>query len=317
MKHEEHHIKILVAEDDPTSRRILEVFLNKLGYEVTAVCNGKEALQVLQSEDAPTLAILDWMMPEVSGTEVCQAIRRDRRDLYTYILLLTARTQKANIIEGLEAGADDYIQKPFDLDELRVRLRTGCRLLQLHEQLIASREAYHQQASHDSLTGLWNHNEILSLAERELARSRREGTSVGLILADLDHFKKINDRFGHLAGDAVLCEVTQRLSAAVRPYDFIGRFGGEEFLLVITGCDAIDVCNHAERLRACIANEPVVTSAGPIAVSLSLGAVSTDAFSEETAESLLEMADQALYRSKAKGRNQVSIAPELETISCL
>lgn len=303
-------MRILIAEDDPTSRRILETFLRKLGYEVVIARDGGEALQLLEAEDAPRLVLLDWMMPGVSGIEICQAIRQRATEPYTYVLLVTAKAQKADIVEGLEAGADDYITKPFDLQELRARLRTGCRILELQAQLMASRAAFYHQSTHDSLTGLLNHKEIIAAAERELVRARREGRSVGLILADLDHFKEINDRFGHPAGDVVLSEIAARLATNIRSYDYAGRYGGEEFLLVIPDCDSLEVMGQAERIRACVAAAPLETPWGKIAVTMSLGAVASEGLAEETAQTLIWKADQALYRAKKAGRNRVETAAE-------
>jgi len=268
-------MRILIAEDDPVSRHLLETFLSKWGYEVMVSAEGADAWRKLQPDDAPRLAILDWMMPGISGLEVCREVRKGPPEPYIYILLLTAKDRKHDVLEGLEAGADDYLTKPFDPHELRARLRAGRRILELQEQLIQAREQLRTEATHDSLTGVWNRAAILEILHRELARSQRERTPVAAVLADLDHFKKINDTYGHLAGDAVLREVTRRMSATLRPYDALGRYGGEEFLIVAPGCDTPKALKVAERLRDCVSQEPVDIFEGPLSITLSAGAAAS------------------------------------------
>ncbi len=300
-------MRVLIAEDDPVSRHLLEAFLVKWGYEVVAVTDGTAAERELRSDDAPRLAILDWMMPGINGIDICREVRRRAAEPYIYILVVTAKGQKEDVLRGLEAGADDYLTKPYDPPELRARLRTGGRIVELHAQLIAAREQLRVEATHDPLTGLWNRSAVLEHLQRELARSEREKSSVAVILADVDKFKNINDTSGHLGGDAVLREVAVRLRASLRPYDGIGRYGGEEFLVVAPGCDAAGALKLAERLRASIGDTPVGTFEGVFAVTLSLG-VGTN---RETcrADELVRAADAALYRAKEAGRNRVEVAP--------
>ncbi|HLY61472.1 MAG TPA: response regulator [Terriglobia bacterium] len=171
-------MRILIAEDDPASRRLLQVMLQKWNFDVDVATNGAEAWQMLQSEAAPRIAILDWMMPEMDGIQVCQKIRELRAEPYTYVILLTARGQKEDVVEGIEAGADDYLSKPFDSGELKARLRSGMRILELQESLITSRDALRFQATHDSLTGLWNRGATLDALRRELSRADRQGSPV-------------------------------------------------------------------------------------------------------------------------------------------
>lgn len=307
-------MKILVAEDDPVSRRLLQAFLARWGYEVTITEDGAEALRVLQRDDAPRLAVLDWMMPKLEGTQVCQRLRQHTGKPYVYILLLTARAQKKDLLLGLDAGVDDYLAKPFDAQELRARLRVGERILALQDSLLAAQEALRYQATHDPLSGLRNRGEILEILHRELSRSSREGTSLGVILADIDHFKKINDTFGHLVGDAVLKEIAHRMSSAVRVYDSVGRYGGEEFLIVVPSSDELGALSQAERVRSAVSDRPVGNSGDPISVTLSLGVVVGG--SPPTAGSgivldpqkLLSAADAALYRAKKNGRNRTELA---------
>lgn len=306
--------KILVAEDDPVSRRVLEAFLLKWGYQVTTACNGEEALHILESEDAPRLAVLDWMMPGMEGVQVCAKIRSTPSSRpYVYMLLLTARTQKEDLLAGMEAGIDDYLTKPFDAQELRARLHVGQRIVNLQDQLIGAREELRYRATHDALTGIYNRGEIIEALNREQARQARDGGSFGIIIADLDHFKRVNDTYGHAAGDAVLRETTLRMKRCVRSYDFVGRYGGEEFLLVVPSSDATGTLALAERIRQSMQSTPVTTDAGDIKVTISLGvAASTHPCPFDTQELLLR-ADQALYRAKENGRNRVELTAAQDT----
>ncbi len=306
-------MRSLIAEDDPVSRRVLEAFLIKWGYEVVAACDGAEAWRLLQQKDAPQLAILDWMMPAMDGVELCREIRKRAERPYVYIVLVTAKGRRQDILEGLDSGADDYLTKPFDAQELKARVRAGRRILDLQDELVRAREALREQATHDHLTCLWNRAGILDIMERELNRAQREGTPLGLIMADLDHFKRINDTYGHLPGDAVLLEAARRMHSSVRPYDAIGRYGGEEFLIVLPGCDAPDVVNQAERLRVCISAEPIETPEGRIAITLSLGVAAVPKGIEADLDSLLRTVDAALYRAKNRGRNRVELVTTAET----
>ena len=303
-------MKILIAEDDPVLRRLLEARLTKWGYEVVVASDGLEAWQALQADGAPQLAILDRMMPAMDGIELCQKIRHEGKDHYTYIILLTALDQDKDLVTGMDAGADDYITKPFKVNELEVRLRAGRRIIELQTELIAAREALREKAARDPLTGLWNHEEILGILEHELDRARREGRALGVILTDLDHFKKVNDSFGHLAGDAVLRAAAKRMSATIRSYDAIGRFGGEEFLVVLPGCDAKCAAASAERLRLCIATDAMDTPAGMIPATVSLGVAANGIGMSHNAASIFQAADSALYRAKEKGRNCFEVAPD-------
>jgi diguanylate cyclase (GGDEF)-like protein len=301
---------VLIAEDDPIFRRILERWFKRWDYGVTAVENGVDAWEVLQKEDAPQLAILDWMMPGMDGIELCRRIRKRDLGPYRYVLLLTAKDDKQDVVAGLEAGADDYLTKPFDVDELHARVRAGKRILDLQAALLRAQTALQFDAAHDRLTAIWNRGAILDLLKREMERSRRTHDSLGIIMADVDFFKKVNDTHGHPVGDDVLREVGHRLVSALRSYDAVGRYGGEEFLIVVPGCDPLNLLVTAERLRRKIADQPVATSAGPVPVTISLGlaAVQTGE-SEIDPEIFLRDADEALYAAKARGRNRVESAP--------
>jgi diguanylate cyclase (GGDEF)-like protein len=267
-----------------------------------------EALHILQQPDAPKLAILDWMMPGLDGVQICREIRRQQSEPYTYLLLLTGRNAKCDVVEGLDAGADDYVIKPFDSRELQVRLRTGKRILYLQEQLIAARETLRDQATHDSLTGLWNRAATFELLAGELARQRRHGGSIGVALVDLDRFKEVNDNHGHLMGDEVLRAAAKAMEHCTRRYDAVGRFGGEEFILVLPGCDSINALSHAERMRAAIEQISIGTPQGPVGITASLGVTVARPEQPIDACGLIRAADAALYEAKRNGRNRVEYA---------
>ena len=295
-------MRVLAAEDNPVFQSMLKSMLTKWGYKAVIARSGTEAWRILEAEDAPRLAVLDWMMPGMDGVEICRRIRSANREPYIYILLLTARTESQDLIEGMDAGADDYLTKPFNAHELRVRLHAGRRILDLQTELLRTREALREQATHDGLTGLLNRTSILEELDEELARSARNGSAVSVLMVDLDRFKSINDTHGHLAGDAVLREAARRLKTAARRYDSVGRYGGEEFLVVLPGCDFEDACAQAERLRDSIAAAPFLAPSQLLNVTASLGvACSRDC----PPEVLVRGADDALYQAKAAGRNRV------------
>jgi len=301
-------MNILIADDEPVSRRILQGLLAKWGYTVVSVEDGNAAWELLKTSEAPRIVLLDWMMPGMNGVEVCRELRRQRPAPYTYVLLLTAKDAKESVVEGLESGADDYLTKPFNPQELKARIRVGIRLLELEDNLVEAREAMRFKATHDTLTGVANRGAILEMMDREIIRSRREGVSLGVLIADLDHFKMVNDSYGHLAGDDVLREVTRRMQSEIRPYDAVGRYGGEEFLILLPGCGNTATAENAERLCRAIMAQPIQAQSGLLNVSISIGAVATGDWPEDTANRLLQMADAALYKAKERGRNQAVMA---------
>ncbi|MBK5293781.1 MAG: diguanylate cyclase [Acidobacteriia bacterium] len=298
-------MEILIADDSAVSRKLLEVELKKWGYRVISVANGTEAWEILHREDAPRMVILDWMMPGLSGVEVCHLVRQQNLPHYTYILLLTSRHEKEDLIAGMEAGADDYLIKPFDANELKVRLGPGRRIIDLQAELLQAQEALHIQATRDGLTQLWNRRAIFDILLKEVARCQREGVPLGLVIGDLDCFKEINDTYGHIAGDAVLIEVSSRMLHSVRPYDSVGRYGGEEFLLILPGCTKEDTIAAAERMRAHINHAPVQLGADSLPISASFGATTLEPGQKVAgAESLIGTADRALYLAKQQGRDR-------------
>jgi diguanylate cyclase (GGDEF)-like protein len=308
-------MKVLIADDQVVTLRLLDSSLRRWGYEVVVAKDGLEASQILLAHDAPKLAILDWMMPGMDGPQLCQEVRRNKPEPYTYILLLTGKRTQVDVIAGLDAGADDYVTKPFDPAELKVRLRTGKRIIYLQEQLISAREALRDQATHDRLTGLWNRQGILDILNSELARALRQCVPVSVCLGDLDCFKLINDNYGHAAGDEVLRSAAKVMRESVRRYDSVGRYGGEEFLIVLPGCDRGNAAAHAERMRAAISQLVVETTRGEIRPTISLGVAVSDHCTGPDASDLIQAADVALYRAKNGGRNRVELATSTELIA--
>jgi diguanylate cyclase (GGDEF)-like protein len=302
-------MKILVADDEAISRRMMTRLLEGSGYEVVTADNGSEAAEKLAAPGGPRLALIDWIMPGIDGLGVCRNVRNRQKDSYAYIILLTSKQSRDDIVAGLDAGADDYLTKPCNPEELRARLRTGSRILALEDKLVEAREEMRFKATHDALTSLWNRASILEAFERELVRSRREQGIVSILICDLDHFKLINDHYGHLVGDEVLRQAASRLLSSVRSYDQVGRYGGEEFLVLLTGCDSIQTQRRAEEIRSAIGSRPFETNCGPLSVTLSVGTLTSNQWTADlTANQLLHEADLALYRAKEFGRDCVESA---------
>jgi two-component system cell cycle response regulator len=307
-------MKILIADDDRANNRLLEKRLAKWGYEVASCTDGEQAWEILQKEDAPRLAILGWETPKMSGIQLCRKIRQKEDGPYIYVILATGKSKKEDLVKGMDAGADDYVIKPFDMEELKVRLRAGRRVQDLQAALLSVQEVLRAQATHDPLTGLWNRSVILEIVGRHLARVQHNGGNLVLMMLDLDHFKMINDTHGHLAGDAVLRETCRRMSSVVRPNDAVGRYGGEEFLVVLPGCVPAGALTVAERIRTTISEIPMNTSEGVIPVTASVGVAIYGSGPWEDMESLTAAADAALYRAKHSGRNRVELAfPEIRS----
>ena len=301
-------MKILIADDEALSRHLLEKTLERAGYEVIAVENGKLAFEELCKPEGPRLALLDWVMPELDGPGVCRAVRVRSEQTYVYMVLLTSKGTKEETVLGLESGADDYLTKPFNAEELRARLRVGERILLLEDRLVEARENMRFRATHDQLTSLLNRGAVMDLLTRELHRSHREQKSTAIILGDVDHFKRINDTLGHLVGDEVLMEIANRLLSAVRSYDFVGRYGGEEFLVVLNSCDPDFAPTRAEEIRLAISHRPIQTAKGPLSLNMSAGLLLSSEWGVKSLEELLHHVDNALYEAKSAGRDCLRIA---------
>lgn len=297
-------MRILIADDDAVSRVLLKKTLERMEHDVVAVNDGSAAIAALLDTDGPRLAIIDWMMPGADGLAVCREVRL-HSEAYIYVILLTSRESAEDMVVGLEAGADDFLTKPFNQGEMRARLRSGIRVLDLQARLLAAQEAMRHHASLDHLTGLWNRRMVLEQLDRELNRVKREKRPLSVAMLDIDRFKGINDRHGHAAGDAVLRDTAAAISSQLREYDFVGRYGGEEFIL--PGCELAEGEMIAERVRARIAAEPVRYGELRIPVTASLGVANTRT-AMIVGTDLIAAADEALYRAKENGRDRVEVS---------
>jgi len=300
-------MKILIADDDVTSRILLENLSRKWGFEAIVVEDGQAAWEILQQENAPKLLLLDWEMPQLTGLALCQRIRREPSTDPAYIILLTSRNQTVDVVTGLEMGANDYVTKPFNNVELQARVQVGKRMLDLQQALNQAKEELAFQASHDVLTGLLNRRAIMDALEKELSRTSRQEQPLCVAMCDIDFFKSINDSYGHLAGDQVLRQVSQLISAEIRIYDLVGRYGGEEFLLIFNA-SVDDVHSLLERIRHSIADTAFKYEDNTLKVTISSGfAVFQPSTDDCNSQVLIDSADKALYRAKENGRNRVEI----------
>lgn len=305
-------MKVLIADDNLTELSMLQSFLLQWGYEPVAFSDPLEAMKALEGSDAPQLVVLDWMMPSLDGLDICRRIRERSGTSYTYVILVSGRILKEDAVAALQAGADDFITKPYYPEELEMRLRSGRRVLELQESLLVAQEAVKYEASRDALTGLWNRSGILNILERELNRTARGDQSTAVMLIDIDLFKPVNDTYGHLCGDAVLREVAQRILSSIRSYDSLGRWGGDELLLVIPDYDQHNLKSLAERIRASVADTNIVTPDGHVAITISLGSTTVAKGRNLKFEEVIQAADQALYLAKQQGRNCTIIAEDYE-----
>lgn len=293
-------MKILLVEDSYIDRHKVGGYLTDWGLDHVAVGSGTEAVKLLESAEPPTMALLDWLLPGLDGIDICRRIRKLGNGSYIYTVMLTSKNRKQDLLMAMEAGADDYLSKPVDPSELRARVMAGKRILELQQSLRFA-------ATHDFLTGLLNRPEILAALQREFSRSGREGKSATVILADIDHFKRVNDSLGHAAGDEVLKEVARRMKSDLRPYDVVGRYGGEEFLIILPGCDLPNGVRRAEQIRNQIANEPVHTPSGLVSTTVSMGVTVTTFGPDLTGTDILQQADVSLYKAKNNGRNRTEV----------
>lgn len=290
------NMRILIADDDAVTRLWLESIVQSWGYQVLRAEDGDVAWQLLQQDDAPDLILLDWLMPGLDGIEVCRRLKAHAAKRFSYVIMLTSRSSTGDIVEALDAGADDLIGKPFEPAEFQVRLRAGVRILGLQREL-------QEKASHDDLTGLLSRRLLMDMALRKFENARRDAAPTALLLLDIDLFKQINDSHGHQCGDEVLREVGRRIQETVRMGDIAGRYGGEEFMIVLPQCETTIAAEIAERLRAIIA-VPMAIKDGELNVTASIGVASLTQHTLDLTDWIAQ-ADTALYRAKKAGRNRV------------
>lgn len=296
-------MKILIAEDDYISCKALENNLKEWGYDVITASDGNQAWELAKAHEI-RLAILDWNMPGIDGIELSQKIRNEYQkedSKYIYIILLTGRGGQDDIIQGLSTGADDYMTKPYSFVELKYRIQNGERIIKNEDKRI-------KLASLDNLTKLWNRNKIFDFLDTELKRGEQENTPTGVVMIDIDHFKRINDRYGHLIGDEVLVEVAVRLKNAIRPYDRIGRYGGDEILVVLPKCGNKEAKTIAKRLYDSVSKEKIPTEVGSLKINISIGSVSNEKFPHATKMELIQASDNALLSAKKKGRDRIILS---------
>lgn len=295
--------RILIADDDMTSRAVLAAVLRKIGYDPVEVEDGDSALLVMTEEDSPSIAVLDWVMPGMNGLDVVKTVREVKGELPPYIIMLTSRGEKSNVVLGLDGGANDYVSKPFDTEELRARIEVGRRMIDMHQALVQSKEALEYQASHDSLTGLLNRGATIKRLTEELSLDQTRSGDLVVAMLDIDHFKHVNDTYGHQTGDDVLVELGRRLDRSCSGRGVVGRMGGEEFLGILRFTPPDEAVSFMDQLRGSIESSPMDTRSGPVPVTVSAGA--SVAMEGQSLDRLLGLADSALYKAKNLGRNRV------------
>lgn len=295
-------MKILIADDDYTFRTMLATVLQKLGHETVEALDGQEACAILRQDDAPHLAILDWMMPAMEGPEVIRQIRGIETETPPYIIMLTGKSSKKELVAGLDAGADDYLSKPFNQEELRTRIEVGRRIVEIQTSLVKSRQAMEHQANHDPLTGMLNRRAILEQLRKELARNYSNAELLIVGMCDIDFFKQINDTYGHQTGDDILCAFAKILKENTREYDSTGRIGGEEFLVIMPMKPGAHYTSAFEKLCTRVAETKITARSTVLSITVSIGFVRATA--ESTVDEILEKTDRAMYMAKRSGRNR-------------
>jgi len=300
-------MRVLVAEDDAVSRKILEASLRRWGHDVIAVDNGDDAWRILTGDDPPRIAVIDWMMPGLDGPEVCEQLRKRENQPFTFVLILTAKDNTNDIVSALNSGADDYLTKPYHPQELRSRLGAGIRLVNLTLELEDANRKLFEAAHTDFLTHIPNRSAILARLTDQISRSKRSNTPFVVALGDIDHFKLFNDEHGHKTGDDVLIQVAERLEDVKREYDAVGRYGGEEFLLVLDDVDEDSILPVADRFRLSICEKPIESDGQLLRVAMSIGALWVPPENALGVDILLHEADELLYRAKAEGRNRCCV----------
>jgi two-component system, cell cycle response regulator len=308
-------LRILIAEDDAISRTILRRAVEKFGHECLAAENGERAWKMFRENPGVDAIISDWMMPGMDGLELCRKVRGKEREVYTYFIFLTALGDRDHLLMGLEAGADDYLNKPLDRGELQVRLISARRVTELHRRLAfqngelerLNRRLF-EQSREDPLTRLGNRLRLREELQALQGRVERYGHNYSAVLCDVDYFKLYNDNYGHLAGDEVLQKVAEVIASQGRSGDTAYRYGGEEFLVILPEQDQKSAASIADRLRRAVENLRIPHEAKdpPGIVTISAGVATLSAGANKSADDLLEEADTALYRAKQSGRNRVA-----------
>jgi diguanylate cyclase (GGDEF)-like protein len=304
----DHTFRVLVADDSPVARKLIENALPPDRFRILFAKTGHEAL-ALFAEHSPGVVITDWLMPDLTGIELCGRLRTAFRDRFIYIILLTGVSEKSDVVKGLQAGADDYLTKPFHRDELLARTEVGKRIVELHREIETKNRLLEQLALTDDLTGLPNRRAIEQWGTRQLSGAVRHNFAFSAVLADLDQFKSINDIYGHDAGDIVLKRFAAILKANTRQSDICGRIGGDEFLLVVTHAELGGVQVAVERIRHQIEAERFTFGNRTVGVTASFGIATFRCGEAPDFGRLVGQADVVLYSAKRLGRNRVKIVP--------
>ena len=305
----ERKFKVLIVDDSPVARKLLELPLLEKGYSLLFATDGRSAIELFE-QHRPDVVITDWVMTDLSGQEICQHIRSKSGESYTYIIVLTGQTDKNSVVEALAAGADDHLSKPFHRGELLARVSVGTRIIGLQRQIETKSKQLEELALTDALTGLPNRRAIENWASTQLSSALRHSFPFWVVIADLDHFKQVNDTFGHEAGDTVLKTFSKILKRCSRRGDLCGRLGGEEFLLVLTYASQENALAVIERIRTELANTQFALGGCTVAVTASFGLAGfAGAEKASTFGKLQALADAALYSAKRAGRNRVEIMP--------
>jgi len=302
--------KIVFIDDDANFLQGLRRNLRQISpeWDMEFISSAKEALEKVKEQQNVVL-VTDWMMPGMDGLRLCQHIREHQNveePGYTYIILLTGKQGTEDLVSALEAGADDYLPKPFDTRELVARIQVGLRILGLEKELRKLNSELAVLATTDPLTQLFNRRHGTKVIEGDLERVLRAKQDLSVILIDLDYFKEVNDTHGHAAGDAVLCEVTRRIQSACRKYDSAVRWGGDEILVICPHSSTEEVASVAERMRRLVNEKPVqVSEEVAVPMTASLGTATVKSGTSLSANDLIDLADRALYEVKEAGRNCV------------
>jgi two-component system chemotaxis response regulator CheY len=300
--------KVLIIDDSPVSRKLVELPLAQKQYKMIFAKTGHEGVRLFE-EHRPDLVIMDWVLPDLTGEEICRRIRSSSQGAYSYIIVLTGTTDKDCLVEALDAGADDHLTKPFHRGELLARVAVGVRTIELHRQLRTKTKLMEKLALTDALTGLPNRRAIETWAAGQLSGAARHKYSCWVVVADLDHFKQVNDTFGHDAGDAVLQKFSKILKANTRASDLCGRLGGEEFLMVLTYATKEEALAVIERVRSEVDMTPFTFGGCTVRVTASFGLAGFERHQKPSIFSKLQaLADEALYAAKRAGRNRVELA---------
>jgi len=302
--------RILLVDDEPTQRLIMARLLKRAGYDVETASNGKEALAKIEAGDFQ-LMITDWEMPEMDGIALCGALRASQTKGYIYTILLTARDAIEHVVTGLQAGADDYLTKPVIEPELIARLSTGKRIVTLERNLRQANEENRRLSITDPLTGAFNRRYLMEQLPREIDRAARYGRQLSVIMCDVDHFKRINDTHGHLAGDEVLKWFVKHLQNNVRASDWVARYGGEEFVIVLPETNVQNAAHAAEHLREQVSSSPFTSGelSFPTTASFGVAGWRDKVPPGATLDALIAKCDAGVYASKDGGRNRVTVEP--------